>query len=108
MTIGRVPAGSKDEVFYYGSATEADGKALVEAFTKEGFLADRGASAMLAKGGDNTSISFVVKDGAWEDPQEVAYFERLVRAVAPSVGGLPIKLRLVDSKVHSHDEVLVN
>jgi hypothetical protein len=108
MTIGRVPAGSKDEVFYYGSATEADGKALAEAFTKEGFLADRGASVMLAKGGDNTSISFVVKDGAWEDPQEVAYFERLVRAVAASVGGLPIKLRLVDSKVHSHDEVPVN
>lgn len=103
LTVGRVVVGSKDEVYYFGSATEADAANLGRALQSAGFLADRGASVGLSKG-DGTGISFVLDDGAWERKDAVAGFERLVRQAAPSVGGLPIKLRLLNPRMEPKKE----
>jgi hypothetical protein len=54
--------------------------------------------------GDGTAISFVLDDGAWERPEAVAGFEKLVRQAAASAGGLPIKLRLLDPKMEIRKE----
>ena len=51
---------------------------------------------MVLSRNEGTAISFLVNDGVWDRPDAVAGFERLVRKVAPSVGGLPVQLRLVD------------
>lgn len=98
LTVGKAIVGAMDEVYYFGSATEADANALGAALKTAGFLVDAGASVALSKG-DGTAISFVLDDGAWERPAAVAGFERLVRQAAPSVGGLPIQLRLLNSKM---------
>jgi hypothetical protein len=45
--------------------------------------------------GDGTVISFAVQEGLWERADAVTALEGLVRRVAPSVGGLPIQLRLL-------------
>lgn len=108
MFIGEVDAGSKHEVYYFGAATESDGRALADALTKNDFFTDNGATVMLNKDGDRPAIAFVVRDGTWDNPRDVEYFEHLVREVAPSVGGLPVMLRLLDTKTNSHKEVLVN
>ncbi|MFZ0505240.1 MAG: hypothetical protein WAM44_16090 [Chthoniobacterales bacterium] len=39
-------------------------------------------------------MSFVVQDGIWDDQNKVSLFEQITRAVAPSVGGTPIKMQL--------------
>lgn len=98
MTVGKAPVGSRDAVYYFGSATEAEARTLGQALQAQGYLRDLGASVVLSKG-DGTAIGFVVNDGVWDQPQAVAGFEQLVRAVAPSVGGLPVRLRLLNSEM---------
>ncbi len=91
-------------MYYYGSATAPEAEALGRALKSDGYLVDSGASVVLSKDGV-TSISFVVGDGAWEQPGTVSAFEGLVRKVAPSVGGLPIDLRLLNASMEVEKEV---
>jgi hypothetical protein len=105
--VGRASVDGKDEVFYFGQATEAEGLALCRSLTTEQYFSGRGASVMFSKDGDGAVMSFVVADGFWEDASHVAGFEAVVRAVAPSVGGLPIKLRLVTTALDDKKDVVV-
>jgi len=89
--------GTKDQVIYSGIATKADASALGNALKSDGYFQDRGASVLLEKGFASTTISFGVQDGVWNQPTMLSSFEELAREVAPSVGGLPIQLQLVNA-----------
>ncbi len=106
VTVGKAVIGARDEVYYFGSATSADAIALGQVLKAAGYFTDEGASVELTKDG-GASIAFVVSDGAWERPQIVAAFERLVRRSAPSVGGLPIALRLLNPNMEPEKEAMV-
>ena len=106
LVVGRVIIGARDEIYYFGPATKADAEALGQALKSAGFLVDAGASVVLSKDG-GTAISFVVGDGVWERPDAVAGFEQLTRRVAPSAGGLPVKLMLLNSKMENEKEVAI-
>lgn len=103
-----VKIGSKDEVFYSGSATKADAQALGNGLKTIGFFTDNGANVLLDKGKDGTVVSFVVKDGIWDNPAMVADFETVARNEAPLVGGLPITLRLVNSSLDVKKSELIH
>jgi|SRR5579871_1031073 len=107
VEIGKVTIGTRDAVYYSGSATENDAQALGQALRAAGYLEDRGATVVLSKD-DGTAIGFVVNAGVWDYPEAVAGFEDLVRRVAPSVGGLPIQLRLLDSLMETKKVARVN
>ncbi len=104
LVVGKVIIGARDEIYYFGPATQADAEALGQALKRAAFLVDAGASVVLSKDG-GTAISFVVGDGVWERPNAVAGFERLTRRVATSAGGLPVKLVLLNSKMETEKEV---
>lgn len=104
VVVGKAMAGAKDEVYYYGSATVSEAEALGRALQSNGYLVGSGASVVLSKDGV-TSISFVLGDGAWNRPGTVTAFETLAREVAPSVGGLPVDLRLLNSNMEVEKEV---
>ena len=106
VTAGKAIVGTKDEIYYFGSATEADAKALGQALQTAGFFRDLGFSVLLAKG-DGTVIGFVVKAGLWDEPENVATFEKIARQVASSAGGLPIKLRLLNNTMETKKEIPV-
>lgn len=106
MTVGKTVIGTKDEIYYYGSATEEDATALGAVLKTAGFLADRGVAVMLAKG-DGTVISFIVREGSWDNPATVVAFEKLARQGGTAVGGLPVKLRLLNSTLEIKKEVTV-
>jgi hypothetical protein len=108
LTVGRVAVGARDEVYYFGSGTEIapEAAALGHALQTASFFADRGASVVLSKG-DGTAISFVLDEGAWQRPDALAGFEQLVRRIAPSVGGLPVKLRLLSPSMEPKKEWIV-
>jgi len=90
--------GTKDNIIYSGLATQAEATALGNALKTEGYFQDSGFSVLLRKPiGGSMIISYVVKDGGWNDAAEVSDFESLTRDVAPSVGGLPIEMRLANS-----------
>ncbi len=105
--VGRVDMGSKDEVFYYGLATEETARALGEALKKAGLFQGQGTTVLYAKEKDGTTVSFVVREGYWEDPEHVKAFENLLREVAPSVGGLPARMRLKNAQLETKAEVRV-
>jgi hypothetical protein len=106
MNVGKTTAGAKDVVYYFGDATDADARALGEALRSAGYFADRGFTVALLKG-EGTAISFVVQDGLWNEPAAIATLERLVRQIAPAVGGMPVELRMLDGNMEIKQSVTV-
>jgi hypothetical protein len=108
LAVGKAATGTKDDLYYFGSATESDARALVQLLKSAGFFQDQGATVMFSKNDDGTAISYVVAEGAWDRPNSVAPFEALTRAVASSVGGFPLKLRLLNSRLEEKKVVAIN
>ncbi|WP_348264777.1 hypothetical protein P8935_09605 [Telmatobacter sp. DSM 110680] len=94
----KLTIGGKDEIFYSGSATKQEAEALGSALKESGYLSDRGVSVFLAKGSEGTVISYVAKEGSWNDPSLVSSFEEITGQAAPSVGGFPVLLRIIDKE----------
>ena len=99
--------GTKDEIYYSGQAKEADARALGKALQTTGFMADRGVSVFLNREQTEFTLSFVIKEGLWDDAATVAGFEQLTRDVAPALGGLPLKMRLLDTEENVKKESTV-
>jgi hypothetical protein len=93
----KVIIGTQDEVFYSGSATKDQASALGNALKGDGYFQDKGVTVLLDKESSGTTISFVVKDGFWNQPGALSSFEEIARTVAPTVGGLPVVVNLVNS-----------
>jgi hypothetical protein len=93
-----VTIGTKDQVIYSGTATQAQATALGNELKTEGYFTDRGVTVMLNIGANGTTISFVVGDGVWNQSGMMGQFEELGREVADSVGGLPVTVQLLDTK----------
>jgi hypothetical protein len=106
LSVGKELVGMRDTIYYYGSATQEEAKILGQSLRNAGALRDTGMTVVLAKG-DVTTLSFVVHQTPWERPEAVTAFEALTRQVAPSVGGLPVRLRFLDTKGQSRKEVSI-
>jgi len=92
----KIVVGTKDEVYYSGSATQSDAQALGNALKADGYLSDKGVTVLLDKGASGTVVSFEVKEGAWDQPDMVSSFDEIGREIAPSIGGFPIQLHLMN------------
>jgi hypothetical protein len=64
----KVTIGTKDEVYYSGSAAKEDAQTLGAALKTSGFFQDKGVTVLLSKGEGGSIVSFVVQDGAWDKP----------------------------------------
>ncbi len=92
-----VVIGTKDEVYYSGSATRQDAETLGNALKADSYFSDRGADVLLAKGNDGTTLSFVVQDKFLTQPNLLDSFEEVTRQIAPVVGGYPVQVRIVNT-----------
>jgi len=102
-----VTIGTKDQVIYSGTATQAQATALGNLLKTDGYFQDRGVSVLLKMGNGNTVIAYVVQDGIWNQPTMVSGFETLTRGVASTVGGLPVEMQLMSTtEVVEKDEVV--
>jgi hypothetical protein len=104
----KLKVGKAGEVAYFDAATEADAKSLADALTHAGYFSDDEALVLLSKNKEGTVVSFVVQDGFWEPPKNVALYADLGRTVAPSVGGLPLKVRMVNTSLILKKEIPVS
>jgi hypothetical protein len=104
LEVGKAMIGARDAIYYLGSATEGDARALGQALRDAGYLKDLGVSVVVSQG-DGTAIGFVVGESVWERREAVAGFERLARRVAASIGGLPIQVRLLNSEMETKKAV---
>jgi hypothetical protein len=105
-TVGEVSFGGGDGVYYEGSITKA--QALGQRFKSIGFFRGKGVNVLLSSHDDGTTLAFFVAvDGVWNNPKIVSSFEAIVRDVAPSVGGLPIDMQLVNTHLQvEKDDVI--
>ena len=94
----KIVIGMKDEMYYRGTATVEDAKSLGAALKTDGFFTDKGVTVALSKGAEGTRVSFVVNEGVWDNAAMIKGFETLGREIAPSVGGLPITIRLMNAE----------
>lgn len=106
LAVGKAIVAEKDAVYYYGTATPAQAAALGQALQTAGYLQGNGASVVLSRDGE-PKVSFVVNTGVWDRPEAVAGFENLVRHIAPAIGGLPVRLALLDSEMAPRKTVTV-
>jgi hypothetical protein len=106
LTVGKAIVGDKDAVYYFGAATAASARALGQALQSAGYFTGSGFTVALLEG-EGTVISFVVQEGAWDQPAVVATLDRLVRQIAVSAGGLPVELRLLNREMEIKKEVAV-
>lgn len=93
----KVVIGSKDEVYYTGTATKEDAQQLGAALKKSGYFSDRGTSVFLDKDAAGATISLVMQEGYWDRPGMLFSAEEVVREVADSAGGFPVRVRIMDS-----------
>jgi hypothetical protein len=103
VQLGKIRVGAHDEIYYFGSATQSDAEALGRALRDADYLKDRGVTVSLSKD-VVTSLSFVVSPGVWLQPDSVARFQELARRVAPSIGGLPLQLRLLSPEMETKQQ----
>jgi hypothetical protein len=99
--------GTDENICYFGTATEAEATALGESFQHNQYLVNRPWEVFLTKGNDGTTISFAMT-GGWDEPAKVAIYESLVREGAPSVGGLPVRLQMLNTNLEIQKEEMVN
>jgi len=88
--------GTRDRVWYSGTATQKDAEALGDALKVNGLFRDNGLIVALSKNAGGTQLSFVIGSEGALDPRVAAVFQVLGRRVAPSVGGLPVTVNIVD------------
>jgi len=104
----KIMIGAKDDIRYSGTATEAEAKALGESLKAQGYMSDKGVTVVLAKGSGGTAVGFVVQKGAWDNDDNYAVFEHMVRLAGPAVGGFPIKLQFMNPKLEVKKEMAVH
>src|SRR5260370_491637 len=68
----------------------------------------KGVTVVLAKGSGGTAVGFVVQEGAWDNDDNYAVFEHMVRLAGPAVGGFPIKLQFMNPKLEVKKEMTVH
>jgi len=103
----KVTIGTNDSVWYSGTATLQDAEALGKALQENGFFRDKGLRVYLSEGIDGADISFMVKDGAWNDPKISAAFQGIGRKVTKSVSDRPVRVHLIDSKLERKKDLPV-
>ena len=101
LTLGaamrsKVIIGTKDQVYYGGTATKQDAAALGAALKSEGYLRDAGFTVILAKDTTGATVSFVVDAKKVSEPDMVDAFVQVLGNAAADTVGLPVKLRFTN------------
>jgi rhomboid protease GluP len=111
-----VTVGQDDRVAYAGSATMSDADRLAHALLDAGFFHNPDVVVLLTKNASETSVSIPIwkaYEGAggekapWDDPEFLSGIRTFGIEIAPSVGGPPIQMQLVDSKGNLKKSVVV-
>jgi hypothetical protein len=95
----KVMVGSKDVVVYSGLATRGDAMALGDELRRSQYFQDRGATVVVHKGIGQRTLSFVVQEGSWNQAGVLSSIEETAREAAPTVGGLPVEVQLLDDRL---------
>ncbi len=98
----------KEQIFFTGKITRDEVAKIAELLKTAGFFTGKGEKSIQVKrSGGVTTLSFVLSEVGWKDPEILKALEEFVRQNIQALGGPPIKLRIVDSEFTVKKEVLV-
>jgi len=100
--------GTADNVWFSGTATEADATALGNALQRMEFFGGRGALVWLAKDDGGTSLSFDVREGTWDDPRAVSQLVQFAARALPAGSGRPLTVYLMDNDLERKKTVVIS
>ena len=89
--------GTQDQVIYSGLASRAEATSLGNVLKSNEYFSDRGSSVLLDKGIGTTTMSFAVQAASGTRRECCLHLRSLREEVAPTVGGLPIQVNLIDT-----------
>ena len=103
-----VDMGQGQEVDYTRGATRSDAERLGEALKEYGYFDGTVPSMVLLAGKPGArEVSFLGSEGAWDDSHNVDYIRDLAEYVAPSIGGLPLTVRLLDERMYEQKRLRI-
>ena len=94
-----VTIGKNDSVWYSGSATLEQARALGSVLQQNKFFIDTQRRVFFAKDAEGTSVSFMLREGAWDNPKLIVGFGAIGRKLANSVGGTPLTIYLINNQM---------
>jgi len=109
MISPRIPFRGTHSVIYAGSASKTDAQNLVQALDQADVaeFKDAQIDLLLAKRNGQTDLSFMVNDKATTNPLVAVSVDELTRQIASSIGGLPIKVHLLDEQLNDRNSFTV-
>jgi hypothetical protein len=100
--VPHVEFGQGQEVRYTGGATESEAYEVGEELVKLGwFTGQHEATVQIAHAGATLEVSFVLRDGAWDDAQSYHAFQ-LLRPILANELGKQVSVRLCDDELEMH------
>lgn len=98
----RLAINANDDIYYSGSATEADARNLGEVLTGLGYFpSSDGASVAVSRSPQGVTISFVLADDVWNEEEAVSHFKGLGEEIADQGFGRPLVIELCNSYFQS-------
>jgi len=95
-SYGTVIEFGSDEVYYSGDAIEADARKLAGVLREIGFFGTGGTSVKIESSSGQFTVSFVLVDKAWEDPETVEALRGIGRELAESAFSVPLEIQMCD------------
>ena len=94
----RVVFGPNEVIYYEDGATETDAHRLGSFLQEMEYFDETGpADVLLARTSTGVAVSFVVQDGAWDDPEVVEDFRELGSLIKERMfANHPVEVRLID------------
>lgn len=105
--LGTLLEFGNDEIYYAGEATEDDARRLATTLEDAGILESSGATIHVDAVGGEYSVSFIVADNSWNDPELTLGFRELGQVIAEEVFDTPLKIRLWDRELNTRKTILI-
>jgi hypothetical protein len=91
----------KGEVLYAHGATVQQAQAVGDELVAEGYFGDHEATVQIERDGDKLAVSFVLREGAWDEDGIGALFHSLLEDLEGKLGGQTVEIRLCNDELET-------
>ena len=98
LSGSKLEIGPNQKLYFERGVTEAEAGAVARALRKRNYgEGAEGAYVGLSKSPEGYEVLFLLKEGVWDDPENVGWFERLASELsAEALDGSPVTIHLCD------------
>ncbi len=106
-SYGTVITLGNDEIYYTGDATEEDALKVAGILLEWEYFGSNGATAQVKAVSGQYTISLVLAENAWEDPEVKAVFTMIGRDLVASGLPTPLTIQLCDDCIEPQETLMI-